>query len=201
MSVSKIFVRMGRFLGQPSGALTSADTTTDDNFTETLGRKADAAAAGAVTTTDSLSGYIKQVVTLLLGAAPGKPLSIVKTIATVPTAGTDVTSVSAGGLIHLDELSVQKITGNETGNVVGLVVYTDDAVPLNQEILKPDGIPILKMADDLTVGKRWTVKLNHQLAVGKKVRIKAVGANAVVASYRISLKATVIGEGATLVAV
>jgi hypothetical protein len=41
----------------------SADQTTDTDFVTRIGKKADAAATGAVTSTDSIMAYLKQIVT------------------------------------------------------------------------------------------------------------------------------------------
>ncbi|KKN72295.1 hypothetical protein LCGC14_0412460 [marine sediment metagenome] len=70
--------------------LVPADTTTDLDFTETIGRKADAAAAGAVTSTDSLLAYIKQVVTELIVVDGVADSILVDTGTTLPVTLADI---------------------------------------------------------------------------------------------------------------
>jgi hypothetical protein len=170
----------------------------------------DFVSTGGVFTTASMganwalgdSGYLVPVSLLSGFASPGDPISIVKTLATLPTGGLAVTGASSGGLIHLEEISIQKITGGETVAVTGIQVYTtSDTVALNQEIFKANGDSIQQAVDTgLAVGRRYTAKLNHQLASGGIVSVRALGASGAVASYRVTLRGTVIEAGASIAA-
>ena len=201
--VRKIFMRvqgLGGYIASTDSDQVDADTTTDADFTETLGRKADAAAAGAVTETDSQTAYLKQIVNHGLGTAPGSPIVINKTLEDINTggSGSSITAVSTGGTVLIDEVSIQPLD-DEDGLVTSLTLVTDDTVPLIQELLKLDNSPIQQNLNDLLANKRYVNRINHPLAVGKKVYLRATGAvGGSGCDYRVILKGTVIDEGAAL---
>lgn len=81
----------------------AADNVLNVNINEVIGQKTDAAAAGAVTTTDTLVGYIKQLVTMLGTAADTDPVSTALTgtgIATMPAALAPANGVNAFELLR-----------------------------------------------------------------------------------------------------
>ena len=117
-----------------------------------------------------------------------KAHTITKTLASIATGGTAFTAASTGGNILLSEISIQKITGPETGSAVtSLWVKTDDTVPLQQQIFRYDGTVIQSILNDLAVNTRYVARLNHILSGGKIVSLYVSGTGAVVASYVVEL--------------
>ena len=163
----------------------------------------DFVSTGGVFTTASMganwalgdSGYLVPIALLDSISGIGDPIVIQKAAGVTPTtAGAVLTGVAAGTVL-IEELSVMKITGVEANGVTSLLLTSDDTVPLNQVLRKPDGDPIA--AADLLVGVRYTVPINWQLASGKKLTVKTTGANGT-AVYVWSVKCKAISAGASL---
>lgn len=75
----------------------AADNTLNAQINEVIGNKTDAAAAGAVTETDTLVGYIKQLVTAAIAEAAQTLKLDGVTIATAPTAASLASFLASGG--------------------------------------------------------------------------------------------------------
>ncbi len=75
----------------------AADNVLNAQINEVVGNKTDAAAAGAVTETDTLVGYIKQLVTAAIAEAAQTLKLDGVTIATAPTAASLASFVASGG--------------------------------------------------------------------------------------------------------
>ena len=162
------------------------------DFVTATGTVTTAAMSGTYTVGDILALAPDEILT-----PGGKPISVEKTLAAINTAGNDITAVSTGGDIHIEEISVQKITAAETANALsGIVITSDDTVKLNQKVTTLANEDLVKAK--LSLGDRYTMKINHVLAEGKKLTIKSTGENADVASYRITVRGTALKTGAAL---
>jgi len=175
--------------------IVAANATTDTDFTMGVGRKADTAGTGAVGTTKSLFGYIKQLVTLLLGSQPGALKVIHKGSTITPgTSAVDLTG-TASGAMYIENVSVQKITANQAAGLTSLALISDDTAALNLVFKRADGQPL--QTAELVVGSRWTVPVNWKLATGKKLQAITTGTNGT-AGYLWTIEARALDEGATL---
>lgn len=164
-----------------------------------LGARADAAAAGAVTTTDTLIGYVKQLVTLLLEGTYG--LSALQTLIDtkamgrlqIATTTEDLNQAAAtydlltgtAQAVVLEKLNIKMPTGAAGGSVTSIAIVTDDATA-GTIISATDGaVANLTSEADLA----WTGAL--LINVGTKIRLTIAGGahgseylTTIVAQYR-----------------
>lgn len=175
--------------------LVAANTTTDTDFTQTIGRKADTAAAGAVTTQDTLVAYVKQAVNLLLGTGVGSLLTLVKAGAR-PGTGNGVTVLTATGTVFVKAVHFKKLTSDETNlGAGGMWLNSDDTVPLNLQLRLPNGNPVAHT--DFTANTSYTFDVGWQLATGKLLRL-ASSTQGQLNGYQIHVEAYAVTEGASI---
>ncbi len=175
--------------------LVSANTTTDTDFTATIGRKADTAAT-AVGTTASLLAMVKYVANLLNGtrARIGQILTLVAAGKRPASAG--VTVATATGTVFIKNVHLKKLTADETSlGAGGLWLTTDDTVAMNLQLRKGDGTPMVHT--DFTTNASWTFPVNWQLATTKVLKIHST-TQGQAAGYQIHVEAVAVTENASI---
>jgi len=194
MAGYKILAFFGRhFLCETDTTRPAADETDDNKFTETIGRKADAAATGAVGTTKSIAAMIKQAVTLLLGTAIGAPLHTVA--AGIQSTMSGTTIVTATGSVFIKAVHLKKLTTSESG-VTSFRLLTNDTVALAMLLYKPDGA--LVTAADFPGGASFVFDVGWVLSTTKALKLLSGGSNGQAAGYQVIVEAYALSEGASL---
>ena len=204
--VRKLLMRVGGiggFLATTDSNLVAANTTTDTDFTATIGRKADApatgVAGGAVSSTRSVTSYVKQIVNLLLGTAVGTTFAFVKNYTTGQVTTGGVTLATATGTVFIRSVKVQ---GNAvTASSTGLVLTSNDATnPLCQTLMTGGTAAIFLDMLNGGVADRFNpaVGVGHQLATTKVLTLKALTASLACTGCQVIVEAVRLTEGATL---
>ncbi len=183
------------------GSRPAANVTTDNKFTETIGRKADTANSGAIATTKSIIAYIKQVVNLLLGDSGERAVN--KTLL-APTSGTatPITVASTGGSCLIKTVSIQVTTAETNATAANSILLTsDDTSPLSQPITTKGGITLYggTSTTPLAIGNRYVEQVNHILAVGKVLKLTQAARTTGV--YTVTVTYLPLASGAALTAV
>ena len=129
----------------------AADNTLNAQTNEVIGNKTDAAATGAVTTTDTLVGYIKQLVT---------ELQVVDEFHDVPAADNTLNA------------QINEVIGNKTdAAATGVVTATDTLVGYVKQLVTEAGPRCVEKSD----GAVLTGNDNLFTITGGPVRAKIVG--------------------------
>lgn len=114
-----------------------ADNTLNVNINEVIGQKTDAAAAGAVTSTDTLVGYVKQLVT---------EMAVVDEFHDVPAADNTLNA------------QINEVIGNKSdAAATGVVTATDTLVAYAKQLVTSGGgLLASHVKADVTAGTAWT---------------------------------------------
>ena len=152
-----------------------------------------AAATGVVSFLKTRMAYIKQIVTLLLGSAPGAPLHTV--VAGVKTTVAGATIITATGTVFIKAVHVKKLTSDET-NIGTLSVISDDTVPLNLLLRKKDGD--LVVAADFTTNASYVFDVGWVLATTKILKLASDVAGEVTNGYQIHVECYALTESASV---
>lgn len=182
-----------------------ADNTSDSNFLQRIGRKTDAAATGAVTNTDTIIGYLKQLVTALISGQSAL-IALVKSVGAAvaaSVAGTDWTGTATGS-IFIKSVSVQIGTSAATGAITGFWVKSNDTVPIKAPFKDADGALVTQIAQ-CAPGALLTAEVNAILRTGKKLQGVTTGASltgggAGAGGLEIHIEAYAVAEGGALAA-
>lgn len=214
MALSRVFGfktpgQRGQNLALTDSDLVSANATGDTDFTMGIGRKADTAGAGAVTSTNSLFKYIKQIVNLLLGTRPGSPIVFLKTslvtLGTGGVAGARVTGLTAlsgavgTGTVHLKRVVAQVKATAPTGAFTALYacVVSGGVIVANVPFVNRDGS--MFTTADAVAGAVAYANCGHLLAVADVISVYTESVAITGTGPTFTVEAEVVGEGATLV--
>ncbi len=181
----------------------TADNTIDLFFRDVLGSKSDAAAEGAVTTTDTLVAYIKQIVSASAGTT-SLPVAVPEADAETNAYSRDVIGnkedVAATGVVT-DTSTIVGYIKQLVGDVIDILADTGtDGV-----VLGADAITAAKIADDAISEEHFDGDAVQAVTMGKQVS-KATAALAAtstvdlftIAGGRVVIHA-IIGEVTTVV--
>lgn len=210
--------KIGRFLGISrlylatyDDDIVDANATTDADFSEGIGRKADTAYTDAATTTKSLMAMVKGILNLLQGTTSmmGGPIALtgVKLVALGTSGnvgyrtagGTALSGAVAGGNILLKKATAQILgAAVPTGafDSLWISVVTASAIKVNVPFRKLDGT----LFDDTAaaLGAIGYAELNHIITTADVVRLYTETAAITGTGPTFTLSGIVLTKGATL---
>ena len=174
--------------------LIAANASTDTDFTQGIGRKADTAAT-AVGTTASIIAMLKYVANLLNGTrlSVGSPITLVAAGKKAQGGGTII--ATATGSVLIKTVHIKKLTTDET-TIASLSLVTDDAVPMALTLRKGDG-SALAFGDFITSAS-FAFPVGWVLATGKILKLKSNVNGEVTNGYQIHVVAEALSEAASL---
>lgn len=178
-----------------SDAVVSADNTNNATLRDLLGQKADAAAVGAVTSTDTLTAYLKQLIVAseLTGSATaiGKRQVATTTEDLNQSAGTfDLfTGTTQDFMLTALSFKMPNVDVSDDCNITSISIQTDDVT--TQTIISSTDGAIANLTAEAELS--WTGRI--KITTGTKIRLTIAGGTADATTTTL-----ITGEGYAIVA-